>query len=119
MPSSIPAQRFQDILDSIEAIRTSLSTTTREKFARGGMVYDATSYSFLRLAEAAIKLGDLAEQLAPEIPWNNIRGLGNHLRHAYDGIDAAGLWDAAELEFAALEVACREAIAVLDSDQDE
>ena len=38
MPSSDPVQRFQDILDNIELIRSYLATTTKDEFAKGGMV---------------------------------------------------------------------------------
>lgn len=115
MPSSDPIQRFQDILDNIALIRSYLGTTSRADFFNGGMVYDATSYAFLRLAEAATKLGELSEDLAPRIPWSRIRGLGNHLRHAYDGIDPGILWDAAHVDFPPLEEACRAAIAQLEA----
>jgi len=114
MPSSDPVQRFQDILDNIELIRSYLATTTKDEFAKGGMVYDATCYCFLRLAEAAAKLGDVAESLAPDISWDRVRGLGNHLRHGYDGIDPDVLWDAADLQFPALEAAVRSAIESLE-----
>jgi len=114
MPSSDPVQRFQDILDNIDLIRSYLATTTKDDFAKGGMVYDATSYCFLRLAEAAAKLGDVAESLAPDVPWEKVRGLGNHLRHGYDGVDPDVLWDAADLQFPALETAVRLAIDSLE-----
>lgn len=115
MPSSDPIQRFHDILENIELIRSYLGTTSQADFSKGGMVYDATSYCFLRVAEAATKLGDLAEDLAPQVAWKRIRGLGNHLRHAYDGIDPGILWDAAHIDFPPLEDACREAIAKLEA----
>ena len=114
MPSSDPVQRFQDILDNIDLVRGYLSGTNREAFATGGMAYDAVSYCFVRLTEAAVKLGDLAEVMAPDIPWGQIRGLGNQLCHAYDGINPDILWDAAEGDFAALEIACRAAIQTLE-----
>lgn len=110
MPSSDPRQRFQDIIDSIDLIESYLATTTREKFAQGGMAYDATAYCFLKISEAAIKLNDLAPSMAPHIEWEKVRGLGNHLRHGYDGIDPEILWDAAELQLPALAEASRKAL---------
>lgn len=44
------------------------------------------------ISEAAIRLGDQAEQLCPGQPWRNIRGIGNWLRHRYDRIDLETLW---------------------------
>jgi uncharacterized protein with HEPN domain len=115
MPSSDPIQRFQDILDNIDLIQSYLQTISKADFFKGGMVYDATAYCFLRLAEAATKLDRLGETLAPQIPWKRIRGLGNHLRHAYDGIDPGILWDAAQVDLPPLQEACRTALDKLEA----
>jgi len=42
--------------------------------------------------QAAIRLGEQAEVLCPGVPWRNIRGIGNWLRHQYDRIDAEAIW---------------------------
>ena len=44
------------------------------------------------LSEAAIRLGLTADALCPGVPWREIRGIGNHLRHGYDKIDLERLW---------------------------
>jgi uncharacterized protein with HEPN domain len=41
-----------------------------------------------RISEPASKLGPQAEDLCPEIPWAQIRGVGNRLRHEYDRISS-------------------------------
>jgi uncharacterized protein with HEPN domain len=53
-------------------------------FEENHLVYDAVERCLERIGEAAKKLGSDAEELCPEIPWPNIRGLGNVLRHEYD-----------------------------------
>ena len=40
-----------------------------------------------RISEAAKKLGQLAEELCPTVPWASVRFLGNFLRHEYDRVD--------------------------------
>lgn len=45
-----------------------------------------------RISEAAVKLGKLAEDLAPEQPWKDIRGLGNRLRHDYPNVLQEMIW---------------------------
>jgi uncharacterized protein with HEPN domain len=45
------------------------------------------------ISEAAIRLGNDAERLCPGLPWNNIRGIGNWLRHQYDRVDVQTLWN--------------------------
>jgi uncharacterized protein with HEPN domain len=45
-----------------------------------------------RISEAAKKLGAVAEELCPAIPWPQVRAIGNFLRHEYDRIDAGRVW---------------------------
>jgi uncharacterized protein with HEPN domain len=40
----------------------------------------------LIVAEAAAKLRGQVEDIEPDIDWNAIRGMGNVLRHHYDGV---------------------------------
>lgn len=44
------------------------------------------------ISEAAIWLGDQAEVLCPGLPWRDIRGIGNWLRHQYDRVDVEAIW---------------------------
>jgi uncharacterized protein with HEPN domain len=44
------------------------------------------------ISEAAIRLGDQVEILCPGLPWRNIRGIGNSLRHQYDRVDVEAIW---------------------------
>jgi uncharacterized protein with HEPN domain len=46
-----------------------------------------------RISEAAVRLGEKAEQVVPGHPWREIRGMGNWLRHGYDRLDSAIVWD--------------------------
>ena len=45
------------------------------------------------LSEASRHIPDALKQTAPEIPWQTVSAIGNHLRHAYDRVDAKILWD--------------------------
>lgn len=49
----------------------------------------------------------------PGIPWRNVRGLGNHLRHGYGGIDTVRIWYTIEDHLPNLKAACREALEAL------
>jgi hypothetical protein len=40
----------------------------------------------------ALLLGEQAELLCPGLPWRNIRGIGNWLRHQYDSVDVDAIW---------------------------
>jgi uncharacterized protein with HEPN domain len=56
------------------------------------MVIDAVERNLQKISEAAIRLGEKAETLCPGIPWHNVRGMGNWLRHQYDAIDLEIIW---------------------------
>jgi uncharacterized protein with HEPN domain len=47
----------------------------------------------LVISEAAIRLKEHAETMLPELPWRDIRGIGNWLRHQYDTIEAETIWN--------------------------
>jgi len=58
---------------------------------------DAVERCLQRISEAAIRLGEEeAERLVPNQPWQDIRGIGNHLRHGYDALDSGMIWEAVE-----------------------
>ncbi len=44
----------------------------------------------------------------PLIPWIDIANIGNHIRHAYDSVDAEILWNVYRYELGALEAAVAE-----------
>jgi uncharacterized protein with HEPN domain len=75
----------------------------------------AAKYALLTISEAATKLGDIAVQLCPEIPWREVRGLGNRLRHDYGNVDVIRIWLLIERDLPALKAACSGALQILKS----
>jgi uncharacterized protein with HEPN domain len=63
-----------------------------------------------------VRLEDAAEAVAPNLPWHQIRGIGNHLRHAYDIVNLDLIWEIVSLDLDALEHACTQALATLPAD---
>jgi uncharacterized protein with HEPN domain len=66
-----------------------------------------------RISEAASKLGPQAEELCPEIPWPQLRGVGNRLRHEYDRISGPRIWLMVERDLAPLKRVVRIALSHL------
>lgn len=116
MPSKRPVHRLNDIISNIERIAEYTSAMTAEQFAADAKTRDATQHCLLRISEAAVKLGDLAERLAPDQPWADIRGLGNRLRHEYDRIEPVIIWNIVTVDLPPLGRACEAAISQIGQD---
>ena len=79
---------------------------TAQKFSADQMLIDATERCLSRISEAAVKLGDEADVLAPGLAWNDIRGLGNHLRHGYRGVRHEDIWQIVSEDLVPLREGC-------------
>ncbi len=66
------------------------------------------------ISEAAVRLGDQAAELCPGLPWHNIRGLGNWLRHQYDRVDVDMIWQTVVSNLPPLKAAVLAALDRLD-----
>ncbi|WP_072390904.1 HepT-like ribonuclease domain-containing protein [Hyphomicrobium sp. CS1BSMeth3] len=115
MPSSDPQKRFGDIVDNIDAIASYTQGMSEEDFFANRLVYDASERCLSRISEAAVKLGLLAEELAPDQPWSDIRGIGNWLRHDYPNIVKQTIWQTITEHLPPLRRSCETAIAKLRS----
>ena len=110
MPSEKPARRLHDIIENAKAIQRYIAGMDLAEFEGDQKTYDAVERCLERISEAAAKLGDLASELMPDQPWQEIRALGNRLRHEYDAIRAGRLWDIAQIDLPALRTACEGAL---------
>lgn len=63
------------------------------------------------ISEAAIQLGPAAESNWPELPWREVRGIGNWLRHQYERIELSVLWNTIEQDLPPLKVVVLRALA--------
>jgi uncharacterized protein with HEPN domain len=111
MPSSDPARRLRDIVQAIDDIEGfARGVSEADELQRNRLVARAVERCLQIISEAATKLGAEAEVLCPGQPWADIRGIGNHLRHAYDAINPSVVWHAIREELPALRRACEDAL---------
>ena len=68
-----------------------------------GMIETFTKLQII--SEAAIRLGGDAETRCPGLPWRDIRGIGNWLRHQYDRIELSVVWKTVRVDFPPLRAA--------------
>ena len=106
-----PPQRWlRDILDAIALIDEFTSGMDFEAFRSNSMAVAAVERKLQIISEAAIRLADDAERLCPGLPWRDIRGIGNQLRHAYERIDLSTVWNTVKDDLPALKAAIKNAL---------
>ena len=110
MPSKDPIQRFEDILDNAILILEFTKGMDLNSFLDDFKTRNATERCLERISEAAKKLGDMAEELCPDVPWADVRALGNFLRHEYDRVDPARVWLTIEDDLGPLRSAAQRAL---------
>ena len=60
------------------------------------------------VSEASRHLPDELKARHAEIPWKNLAGIGNILRHAYDKIAPDVLWKLVQADLPILDKVCRD-----------
>ncbi|MFP5205652.1 MAG: DUF86 domain-containing protein [Acidobacteriota bacterium] len=111
MPFNDPESCLRDIRDSIRLIEEFVTGLDFERYRRDLKTQAAVERKFLVISEAAVRLGDDAERLCAGVPWSEIRGIGNWLRHAYDRVDPEIVWDTIRIDLPPLAAAIDRALA--------
>lgn len=105
-----PRRLFTDIADAITMIEQFTCGMDFEAFRSNPMAVAAVERKLQIIGEAAIRLGDEAEHRCPGLPWRDIRGIGNQLRHAYERIDLDTIWSAVTDDLPPLKAAISRAL---------
>lgn len=104
--------RFEHIVRNIDRLEGHIVGLSFDAFEVTPVLVDAVERCLERIAEASIKVGPEAmRQVAPDLPFEQVRGLGNVLRHAYDLVDAEIVWRTVKERLPALRAACAAALA--------
>ena len=106
MPSNDPRQRFADIVEHSDHIADFVSGLTYEEYVQDTRTRLAVERALQIIAEAAVKLGPVAEERVPDQPWKKIRGFGNVLRHEYDRLVDPEIWALVHGSLRSLREAC-------------
>ena len=84
-----------DILEYGAKAKAAVGNRTVEAFVADDLIYDAALLRLQNVSEATTQLlvadPDVQER-HPNMPWTQIKGIGNVIRHAYHGIDAEVIW---------------------------
>jgi uncharacterized protein with HEPN domain len=85
-------ERFQDILDSIQAIRSHAASADNSPL----LVLDAILYRLVVIGEAVRAVSDETRSQHPDINWRGIAGLRDLLTHEYFRVDRKRIDDIIE-----------------------
>ena len=111
MSTEREAQRLQDIVTNIERIEGYVAGLDFAGFAASMMTVDAVERCLQRITEAVIKVGpERMAAISPQTPVDAVRGLGNALRHDYDGVDLRVIWKTVRESLPALKADCSRAV---------
>jgi uncharacterized protein with HEPN domain len=81
-----------EIREALDGIAKATSGKTLDDFRGDWLLRHGVERGIEIISEAARHLPDPLLELAPEIPWKQVRGIGNILRHEYHKTSEALVW---------------------------
>jgi uncharacterized protein with HEPN domain len=110
LPFREPVLPLGDILEAIGMIEQFVDGFDFDAFRSDPKTVSAVERKLQTISEAAVRLGDDADSLCPGLPWRNIRGIGNWLRHQYDRVDVQAVWNTVKDDLPPLKAAVERAL---------
>jgi uncharacterized protein with HEPN domain len=110
LPFSGTSLSLADILDAIVAIEQFTQDMDLDSFRQDPKTIAAVERKLQVISEAAVRLGEQAEALCPGLPWRDIRGIGNWLRHQYDRVDIETIWNTLTMDLPPLKAVVHRAL---------
>ena len=99
-----------DMLDAIVAIEQFTLGMDLDTLRQDPKTIAAVERKLQVISEAAGRPGEPAETLCPGLPWRDIRGIGNWLRHQYDRVDIETIWNTLTRDLPPLKAAVHRAL---------
>lgn len=90
--------RIRHMLAAIEECRGFVEGMTYAQFCADAKTMKAIVWNIATLGEAAAHVPEAVRQAYPGVPWADIRGMRNHIVHAYERIDAEIVWQVVKEE---------------------
>jgi uncharacterized protein with HEPN domain len=84
---------LDDILQAIGGIQTAVDGKVFEDFEREWLLRLAIERAVEIISEASRAVPDEIKAIRPEIPWAQIKAIGNVLRHGYESLSQPVIWN--------------------------
>ena len=96
---------LEQMRDTIALLDDYLAGKARDDYAREPMLRHAVERCIEIVSEASRHIPAKRKAAHPEIPWRNLAGIGNVLRHGYRLVDDAMIWSVVRDDLPVLRVA--------------
>jgi uncharacterized protein with HEPN domain len=103
-----------EIIEALDGIAAATSGKTLDDFRSDWLLRRGVERGIEIISEAARHLPDELLRTAPEIPWKQVRGIGNILRHEYHKTSDPIVWAVVTDNLPPLRLAVRRMRASLD-----
>lgn len=100
-----PLLRIYDMLEAIKGIERAIRGKSYRDFQRSWVLRSALERGIEVISEASRHLGPKLKAQHKGVPWNDIAGIGNILRHEYQRVDGRIVWNAVKNELPLLKEA--------------
>ncbi|MEO8025823.1 MAG: HepT-like ribonuclease domain-containing protein [Bryobacteraceae bacterium] len=105
MPSKSPAQRLQDIVENIDAIRAFTEGMDLNSFSADKKTIYAVIRALEIISEASKRVRLDLKNRHPGLDWPAIAAAGNVYRHEYEVVDENLTWNTVSSGLQALRIA--------------
>jgi uncharacterized protein with HEPN domain len=119
MPFADPRARLEHILEAIREIEGFTAGRTLQDYLGQGWRRFATQRGIEIVPKASRRIPADLKAKHPEIPWADIAGIGNILRHGYDSLDHAVIWSVVASNLPPLKAAVEAMLQELDRTQSD
>lgn len=83
---------LDDMLEAINGIQAAVAGKTLDDYRNDWVLKHAVQRGIEIISEASRILPDNVKASRPEIPWPQVRTIGNVLRHEYHGLSDKIIW---------------------------
>ena len=111
MAAATVPDRLEHILASIDSVFAYWKGKKKASFLRDELRRAATERHLAIISEASRHIPKPDKADHPQIPWKDIAGIGNILRHRYDTVSDDRIWEIVSLELPALRTAIEKIMA--------
>ena len=109
--------RLHDILAAIRGIKSTVAGLGYENYVTVWWIKHASERGIEIISEASRHIPDDLKETATEVPWRQIAGIGNILRHDYETISDHVVWDIIENHLDPLEEAAQRLVKAIEAEE--